>query len=527
MKIRKFLLLAIPLLLNFFYSVAQTNFQQVNPPEIRDFSPTLQFLASPELEGRGTGKRGSIIAANYIASMMQNMGLVPYHNVHCTLKTVLSDYFQTFALPIISVSNVSIAIGGSENNPGPLQLIPGTDFKVENTIHDLSLESALVFAGYGISSPELGYNDYNGLNVKGKLVIVFDGYPGQHDTLSTAWKKFRTLAENDDYDLDKKCREAARLGATAIMVVDKNYLQSGNEKTVEFMPKTPEDTISPDPEYYLSGHLRVPTVTRILLTEKGSILLANLLKTDFRSIEQNLAQQLTFSPVAIKNSIQFNLKISSDTLLVHNVIGVIPGKDTTHTVILGAHYDHLGKRGNTIYFGSDDNASGVSGLLALAEMWTESHTIPPCNITFASWTAEEKGLIGSEYYVSTLSNPEKVKIYINMDMISRSVKEDTAGRQLSIGTRTSDEYIREIARKNNSLLLKPFVLDLWDVTGHSGSDYASFTAKNIPIMTYNTGLHDDYHTPRDIPASADLIKMSDVLKLVNGSLLGFLDSMVK
>jgi hypothetical protein len=111
-----------------------------------------------------------------------------------------------------------------------------------------------------------------------------------------------------------------------------------------------------------------------------------------------------------------------------------------------------------------------------------------------------------------------------MDMISRSVAEDTAHRQLSIGTRTRDLNLREIAKKNNSKLTAPFVLDLWDVTGHSGSDYASFTAKNIPIMTFNTGLHNDYHTPRDISANADLVKMGDVLKLVNRSLQQVLEN---
>jgi Zn-dependent M28 family amino/carboxypeptidase len=212
-------------------------------------------------------------------------------------------------------------------------------------------------------------------------------------------------------------------------------------------------------------------------------------------------------------------------LHLKNILGLLPGLDTSLTVILGAHYDHLGKRGeNIIYYGSDDNASGVAGLLALAEMWTKSHTTPPCNIMFASWTAEEKGLIGSEYFASKLKNPEKVKLYINMDMISRSVKEDTAGRQLSIGTRTADEYLRELASRSNSTLNHPFTLDLWDVTGHSGSDYASFIAKNIPVMTYNTGLHDDYHTPRDIPASADLVKMGDVLKLINNSLHELLEN---
>jgi Zn-dependent M28 family amino/carboxypeptidase len=254
----------------------------------------------------------------------------------------------------------------------------------------------------------------------------------------------------------------------------------------------------------------------------GSKLLSEAVGVDFRKLEQKLAQLDSQKPIGSIVLISINLQVVVDTLHVSNILGVLPGYDTTQTVILGAHYDHLGKRGTDIYYGSDDNASGVAGLLALAKMWAVSSTIPPYNIVFASWTAEEKGLIGSKYFTSSLAAPEKVKLYINMDMISRSVMEDTAQRQLSIGTRTTDENIREIARKSNATLNRPFELDLWDVTGHSGSDYASFTAKNIPIMTYNTGLHNDYHTPRDIPANADLIKMGDVLKVVNACVWEFM-----
>jgi Zn-dependent M28 family amino/carboxypeptidase len=150
---------------------------------------------------------------------------------------------------------------------------------------------------------------------------------------------------------------------------------------------------------------------------------------------------------------------------------------------------------------------------------------PACNLIFASWSAEEVGLLGSQYFVENMKiQPQNILLYINMDMISRSVIEDTSLRQLSIGTRISDENLRQLARKTNTVINPPFILDLWDVTGHSGSDYASFTAKNIPVMTYNTGLHNDYHTPRDISANADLLKMGDVLKLVNESLQEVLES---
>jgi len=305
------------------------------------------------------------------------------------------------------------------------------------------------------------------------------------------------------------------------MVIHKDYLQS---KQANAAIGGEKEAVYEDAEYLLPANSQGRNVPCFLLTEEGSRKLSDALKTNFVTIEQNIANELTSTPLSIKNAFNVRLKAKSDNITVHNITGILKGRDTTQTVIIGAHFDHLGKRVNTIYYGSDDNASGAAGLLALAEMWTESYTVPPCNVGFASWTAEEKGLLGSEYFVSTLAAPEKVKLYINLDMISRSVVEDTTRRQLSIGTRTSDKYIRDLAQKINTTINPPFVLDLWDVTGHSGSDYASFTAENIPVMTYNTGLHNDYHTPSDISANADLIKMGDVLQMVNESLQEILEN---
>jgi len=498
--------------LSFFSLQAQVQ-RKVESPDIRNFMPIVQFLASPLLEGRETGTAGSYIAADYIASGMQSMGLKPYHKVADYNKTTLSDYFQSFSLVRYDIREASFSIVSRKNKQPPVQLLHKKDFTVENVFSDFSVASGFVFAGYGINPDGLNYNDYAGQKVYGKLVVVLDGYPGQHDTLSPAWMMFRNLAENDAYDLNLRCREAAKQGAAAIVVISNKSNQS----------KTPDDArLYHDSEYTLPSNEQLQTIPLIMLTAEGSRILSERLRIDVVKIEKEIAQKLAYSSVLNIDFLNIRLKVNADTLKVHNVISILPGSDTTKTVILGAHYDHLGKRGNDIYYGADDNASGVAGLLALAGKWTENLTIPPCNIAFASWTAEEKGLIGSEYFVSTLSVPDKVKLYINMDMISRSILEDTAGRQLSIGTRTTDEYLRELASRSNSTLKHPFTLDLWDVTGHSGSDYASFTAKNIPIMTYNSGLHDDYHTPRDIPANIDAVKMGNVLKLINFSLQDFL-----
>jgi hypothetical protein len=201
---------------------------------------------------------------------------------------------------------------------------------------------------------------------------------------------------------------------------------------------------------------------------------------------------------------------------LRNVLGIIPGKDTTRSIIIGAHYDHLGIRDGKIFNGADDNASGVSGLLALARVWTLNSEKPPFNLIFAAWTAEEKGALGSLYFVQNLKKrADKIILSLNMDMISRSAPEDTTGMVISIGTLPPDENLRDIARNANMKLSKPFELDLWDVSGHYGSDYAYFAERHIPVMTFFSGFNDDYHTPEDKFEKEDLQKMTNILELVN------------
>jgi Zn-dependent M28 family amino/carboxypeptidase len=201
---------------------------------------------------------------------------------------------------------------------------------------------------------------------------------------------------------------------------------------------------------------------------------------------------------------------------LRNVIGIIPGMDTSRCIIIGAHYDHLGIRDGEIFNGADDNASGVSGLIALAGSWAQNSEKPPCNIIFAAWTAEEKGVIGSQYFLQNLkAGTEKIIFSLNMDMISRSAPEDAAGRVISVGTLPSGENLRDMVRDANMKLAKPFELDLWDVSGHFGSDYAYFAERKIPVMTFFSGYNEDYHTPKDKIEKVDLQKMNNILVLVN------------
>jgi Zn-dependent M28 family amino/carboxypeptidase len=205
-----------------------------------------------------------------------------------------------------------------------------------------------------------------------------------------------------------------------------------------------------------------------------------------------------------------------DTLPARNVIGIIHGKDTTKSIVIGAHYDHLGMRNGLTFNGADDNASGVAGLLSLAKKWATSGEKPPCNLIFCAWTAEEKGQLGSKYFVRhTGAKPGKVLICFNMDMISRSAPEDTTGRQISIGTLPVSENLRQMANEINKRFARPFEFELWDVTGHTGSDYRFFSEAGIPVMTFFSGYNSDYHTPGDTSDKIDIQKMNDILILVN------------
>jgi Zn-dependent M28 family amino/carboxypeptidase len=185
-------------------------------------------------------------------------------------------------------------------------------------------------------------------------------------------------------------------------------------------------------------------------------------------------------------------------LIIRNVLGMIRGSDTTRNIIVGGHYDHLGVRKGLIYSGADDNASGVAGILALAKVWADHTQKPSCNIIFAAWIGEEKGKLGSTYFAQhSPIVPDRLSLVINLDMISRSAPEDTARRQLAIGTLTVNEDLRNLAKACNSQLENPLTLDLWDVTGHSGSDYGPFAAQKVPIITFHAGFHEDYQDGKD------------------------------
>ncbi|MBE8726676.1 M20/M25/M40 family metallo-hydrolase [Flavobacterium hungaricum] len=464
-------------------SVLTAQISVANPSK-NDFERTFALLSSDSLQGRKPNERGGSIAASFVASQMNSYKLKAYNN--------FEYYFQIFEIQEHTLKKTTLEI--KKGNHKTISLSPEKDFEVaptRNSIQKKHIE--VVFASYGLE-------DYKTLDVANKIVVVLSGFPNDQDSTSTAYKKFKKIFPEESDLEETKLKTAISKGAAALIII---------ETKENFKPKN-----SKEKEVFHS--LENTTSTSIPVFKIG--------KTTAENLFSEIPLKGGFPPLPLKKvKINFSIKVQSEPFYAANVLGYIPGKDTTKTIIVGAHYDHLGIKNDSIYNGADDNASGTSGMLALAKKWSESAIKPDYNILFAAWTAEEMGLLGSEYFVSSL-NPEKQKILlaINMDMISRSAPEDTTHRILSVGTQKADQELRNIITDANKQLLKPFTLDLWETNRHSGSDYASFTAKGIPILTFFSGYHEDYHTPRDTFEKVDLNKTEAVLSLVNTALLQFI-----
>lgn len=203
-------------------------------------------------------------------------------------------------------------------------------------------------------------------------------------------------------------------------------------------------------------------------------------------------------------------------LSMNNILGVIEGRSTDEYVIIGAHYDHLGYdpmiEGDRIYNGADDNASGVSAVLQIAEAFTAAGRQPERTVIFAFWDGEEKGLLGSEYFTLAFKDMDKVKAYINFDMIGRNADESNPGYLMYFYTASCPafgEWMKDSIKK--------YGLDLapdyrpWD-RPVSGSDNASFARRDVPVIWYHTAGHPDYHMPGDHAERINWNKVVDITK---------------
>jgi hypothetical protein len=537
---RKVFSLVLIVALSFTAALAQSPTPTAASPE--RLRQVIEYLASDKLEGRRTGTSGADDAANYIAREFNRYGLRPGMPDARPART-RSESPTPYLQPFPYVAGVEL---GNNNlfflNPGKADDI--AQFKVEEDWMPLGFSSngdlksaQMVFAGYGISSAELKYDDYAASNAKGLVAIVFAGTPdgdNPHGQFARAGEiRFKVAA-------------ARAAGAQALMIIANEEKLKDDRLFRLSYDNTGEAGL---PVVVISRQLaaKIMDAPDTKLTGYEKIADARYGRSGPESDPPRMIARLPW----IKR-MDLSVNVIRRESPSYNVVGILPGNDPNlknEAIVIGAHYDHLGRGGEgslapregEIHHGADDNASGVAGLIELARMLSTQKPKPRRTIVFIAFSGEEEGLIGSSYYVNHPLVPlANTVAMINMDMIGR-MKE----RNLIVGGVGTAQQWRSMIDADNlmqgmtvsantnapaSLTLnrpivvgtngrpivtvdagKKFTLTL-NEDGFGPSDHSSFYAKQVPVLFFWTGTHEDYHKPSD---TADKINYAGEANIVS------------
>ena len=440
----------------------------------------IQFLASDDLRGRGNGSEGLERAADYIAAQFKAAGLRP--------GGPNASWFQPFELDAgLSVgegNSLVVRAGGRSvrlslgESYFPLAASP-TD---GTSSTEMDLKSVpLVFAGYGISAPELNYDDYAGLDVAGKAVLIFSHEP-QENLRDSRFNGTRPIRATT---LNSKARTARSRGALALLVVSDptHRVDQANYRLF---------TIVSDAEDHQIPVLRI-----------GREQMAPLLQAwGLDGIAAVIDRDLMPRPGTLAGAtIDYAQRLSLNRRTVRNVVGILDGSDSARdqeAVVLGAHYDHVGlggrfssapERTGEIHNGADDNASGIAALIEIARSAATDRLLFPRSLVFVAFAGEERGLLGSKHYAGAPVMPLADTVaMLNLDMIGRSRGSVEVG-----GLDTTPALQADIDAAAR-------IADIDVRRGDPGagrSDDSSFIEKRIPALHFFTGFHDDYHRPSD------------------------------
>ena len=531
--IKSKLLLSITLLFVTFIN-AQTKGREAGLSSITEHvvKSQMEFLASDWTEGREMGTKGAYLASDYIKSMFKLYGLQPagdsinftptrYEKLLGTKAEKNSSYFQNFSVIKYNASdNQELSLHlGKGNNVQTINFNYKTDFSVIPNDVSQQAKASVIFVGYGIKNEELKYNDFKGRNIEGKIIVRLVGYPGHLDSTSSSYKKFTSI---DLKSLEKsKNRIAKELGAISIVEVNtlKDIALNWGENIPfrQNLPMYEGDTPlvwNYNSSYSLPKNKLEQRLPYFKVTSRvvNSILASE--NMDLNTYEKELSSNLNSKSIAIKNiQLSFKTNVISKRLNIRNVLGVIEGEDTENVVVVGAHYDHLGKYNGYIWNGADDNASGTVGIMTIARACMATGIKPKRTIIFAAWTGEERGLFGSRHFVKNYKN-HKISVALNYDMISRDSDWDQDGTKCSMIYTKAFPKIESVTKKNNTsenLGLNINYAPMAKPIG--GSDNSSFAEKNIPVFWFFIGSHEDYHRPSDHYEKANWKKFTNIIKL--------------
>jgi len=469
---------------------AQTN-PQITAEDIKSH---ISFLASDDLAGRYPGTEGSLKASGYIRDQFKDAGL----------KLPGNDGYQEF--------EVVVSVSAGENNKLTVNgkaFVSGQDFKPFPFSKNASAHADVAFAGYGfeVNQDSLMWNDYEGMDVAGKWILILRGDPEMEKQES----RFATFGDDRE-----KVLLARDKGAAGVLFVSGVKFDPNDDLVPMYFDKTQSTAGIP--------------VIHIKRTVADEILAPAGTKID--SLEKILIKTLQPTSFIISSKVWATAEVIQKKVMARNVVGILEGTDPvlkSTYVVVGAHYDHLGMGGNgsgsrlmdslAVHNGADDNASGVAGVMELASWLGSMQEGLKRSVVFVAFDGEELGLLGSRYFVSNpLIDMKSVMAMVNFDMIGR-MKTDEPGVMIG-GTGTSaesEQILNSMDAGNIKMNFSP--------EGFGPSDHASFYGENITVFFFSSGAHEDYHTPDDdsdrinFDGEKDLLEICDqlVVTLANRS----------
>jgi hypothetical protein len=441
----------------------------------------LSIIASAEMEGRETASPGQKRAAAYIESEFKRMGLQPGNG---------ASYQQLYPVFQDELTEKKLVVNGRDfewdkDFSFSLQTISSGSFNYSN----------IVFAGYGLIDSAKGINDYAGLDVQGKLVLVLEGTESGVPTLGQGGN--RAFNANPASPMSKM-RNATSRGAAGLLIISSDF------------PRKNASTIKGG--LYIRPNNNKGFVLASISKEVGAAILGSNTTKGVYTSSINL----------VATKVVNNLESS-------NVVGVIPGTDKKDEyVVLSAHYDHLGKKGDVIWYGADDDGSGTVSVMQMAEAFSvaaKKGDRPRRTIVFLIVSGEEKGLLGSDYYSEHPLFPmEKTSADLNTDMVGRVDTERTTADSLNyvyvIGhdkLSTDLPIINEAANQQSSKLVLDYKYDDPNDKNmiYYRSDHYNFAKKGVPVLFYYDGmLLSDYHKPTDTIEKINFDLMQRRVKMI-------------
>jgi hypothetical protein len=527
----------------------QTGFNNINA---REMKALLAFLSSDNLDGRETGTRGYDTAAEYAVSLFSFWGLKPGGDAPKAVTdqprqmgTVIPaakperGYLQEFELK--EAVEISASARLEINQPGlGRRVVPfaqGIDFIFFSSL-PLEVSAQVVFAGYGISEKSIAYDDLAATDVKGKIVMILSDAPGKNDSASPFQKKdikekyFPAMPSRHGGPDFTKASAIINRGALAVLIIKNSLAESGDIYQDILAEKQIHDDkpIIPDTSrrMLIPGAKPMPWEGKNIV--KISREMANAILETANETVESLQKKITakYKPYSLKlpdTSLQISNHVRYQLLKSANVIAFIEGSDPqlkNQAVVIGGHLDHLGRRGDYIYNGAEDNASGVSGVLAIARALAANPEKPKRSVVFCLWTGEEVGLLGSRYYVEhPLYSLDNTVAYINLDMIAQPWDEKGLRRIMRMmNIKDSEALLKKIKPENflslshayDSADLKNALMAANRYIGFDilyrespksldrmmgGSDHAAFAMAGEPWAFFMSGMGEIYHTTAD------------------------------